>query len=286
MADDDTPRDLLGTVTDATRAATLRELVRAYRMDPTDPWLSYAELRRAVGVDDAGNFNYHLRQLGTLIEKGEPGYRVSRHGMTVAAALASGLLEPDWNWGPVDAPGACPFCGDPVVLRYDGEAVELACGDNAHALALPGTPALLEGAPDVATVCERLAVLVHGETATLRHGICPACSGAVTRRLRYDAVDPPHWHHHSDCQRCGLQYGYSVGVAALSLPRVERFLRTRGVFPRTTPFWTMDWPTPDSPTVVAEDPLRVRLVVRAGGDTLTVTLDRTGTVVDTTLGEA
>lgn len=89
---------VLDSVSNSTRVEILRELADAYGDSPTDPWLAYSELREAVGIRDNGNFNYHLDQLGALIEKGSPGYRLSRIGMSVVSAVSSGVFDTEWTW--------------------------------------------------------------------------------------------------------------------------------------------------------------------------------------------
>lgn len=87
---------------------------------------------------------------------------------------------------------------------------------------------------------------------------------------------------HGDCHTCGFQHGFPVGAAALSHPEVLDACADAGVDPRTTPFWTLPWCHVGHESVVSEDPFRVTVDVNAkSGDALSVTLDRSGSVVNT-----
>jgi len=112
---------------------------------------------------------------------GPEGYAVSSVGLEVVSALASGSLDPDWTWGPVDAPGSCFFCGDSLALRYENGHLRLTCGVDDHALLFPVAPRLLDTDSDArGDVVERVAVSSYRQRLQLHHGICPECQGAVT----------------------------------------------------------------------------------------------------------
>jgi DNA-binding HxlR family transcriptional regulator len=72
--------ELLG---DGTRLATLRAVAAA------EGPVSFSALRRTVGVDDSGRFNYHLRRLtGVYVERNEAGYTLLPAGRDALAAVA------------------------------------------------------------------------------------------------------------------------------------------------------------------------------------------------------
>ncbi len=208
--------ELLGQVDNATRFEILQALAGACRDSPTDPWLQYSELREVVSIRDKGNFNYHLGRLGDLIEKGPAGYCISRFGMTIVSNIASGTFDPDWTWGPIDAPGDCVFCGDSLSLRYEND-LRLSCGTDEHTLILPGSPRLLETGPEE-TVIERIALVTYHEFALTYSGVCAGCEGYVDGIIHDRNVEPEHYHYHADCTRCGFHSGFPVGVIALFHP--------------------------------------------------------------------
>jgi hypothetical protein len=79
--------------TDATTAAALEAATSAFDVlsDPTratilgalydaDGPLSYSAVADAAGVEDNGRLNYHLRELGGLVDRSETGYVLSERG--------------------------------------------------------------------------------------------------------------------------------------------------------------------------------------------------------------
>jgi hypothetical protein len=277
--DDDVRTAVLDVVTDGTRLAIVEALADAYAADPRDHWVAYSELREAAGVDDKGNFNYHLNRLGPLVESGDDGYRISRVGQELVSAVASGNFRPDWTWGPFDVPGECWDCGDSLALTYHEGVLRLTCGDDAHAIALSTSPVFLTTGPEDSLV-ERIAVGGALWGIRTRHGICSECEGYVDTALDRHPEDG-HVYLHGDCRACGFQHGIPVGSSLRGHPDVVAFYRERGEDVRTTPFWTLDWCEPGTETVLSEDPLRVRVDVEAEGDTLSVVVDADGSVAET-----
>ncbi|WP_336034459.1 winged helix-turn-helix domain-containing protein [Halobacterium yunchengense] len=66
---------------DDTRAAVLGALYDA------DAPLSYTDLAAAVGVEDNGRLNYHLRELDDLLVRGGDGYALSADGRAVVETV-------------------------------------------------------------------------------------------------------------------------------------------------------------------------------------------------------
>ncbi|MFC3476973.1 winged helix-turn-helix domain-containing protein [Halobacterium litoreum] len=276
---DDASTDVFELVSHATRADILRALADFHRDAGVDARLAYNDLRRRVGERDSGNFTYHLDRLGGLVERGDGGYRLSRVGMRVVSTLRSGFLDADWTWGPVDAPGDCWTCGDDLRLRYEAGALHVTCGDDDHALALYVPPSFLRSQPRDA-VAERAAFLENRWGSLTREGVCSECSGRVEGGLRLWDGDPEHWVYHGDCHHCGFQHVLPVGLFLLGHPDVLAFHFDHGVDVRTVPFWTLDFCEPGTETVVSTDPLRVRVDVEAGDETLSLTVDSDGDVID------
>lgn len=280
-ADDAASMDVFEVVSHDTRADVLRELADAHRESSGDLWVPYNELRRCVGERDSGNFNYHLKQLDGLVEKGPEGYRLSRVGMRVVSALRSGFFDPDWTWGPVEAPGECYACGGDLDLYYEDGALHVTCGDDDHRLSLYVPPAFLQSQP-TADVVEQVAFLENRWGSLTRRGICSECHGYVDGELQRGDGETDPYRYHGDCHRCGFQHVMSLGMFLLGHPTVMQFYFEHGVDVRTVPFWTLPFCTPDAQTVVSRDPLRVRLDVTEAGETLSLTVDGVGDVVQTT----
>lgn len=278
--DDDASTDVFDVVSQATRADILRALADFHRSKGADARLAYNDLRKRVGERDSGNFTYHLDRLDGLVEGGADGYRLSRVGMRVVSMLRSGFLDTDWTWGPVDAPGECWTCGDDLCLRYEAGALNVTCGDDDHALALYVPPSFLQSQPrDV--VAERAGFLENRWGSLTRAGVCSECSGRVKGELELWHGDPEHYVYHGDCHHCGFQHVLPVGLFLLGHPDVLAFHFDHGVDVRTVPFWTLDFCEPGAESVVSRAPLRVRVVVEAGCETLSLTVDGDGEVVET-----
>ncbi|MFT4889487.1 MAG: hypothetical protein ACI9YT_000396 [Halobacteriales archaeon] len=80
-------------LSDETRLRIVFELVLCRSERPTDPTLTFSELRSRVGARDAGRFNYHLDKLrGDLVEKADDGYRLTPTGEAVGLTLVAGAL--------------------------------------------------------------------------------------------------------------------------------------------------------------------------------------------------
>lgn len=94
----------LETLSNEHRLAILRTLAEADRP------LSFSELRKAVGIDDPGQFNYHLTELcERFVRKEDGGYSLGHRSERVV--LAAGDIEPK---GATDATTeGCPVCGEP-----------------------------------------------------------------------------------------------------------------------------------------------------------------------------
>lgn len=275
----------LDSVSNSTRVKILRALADAYGDSLTDPWLAYSELQEAVGIRDNGNFNYHLDQLGGLVVKSSPGYRLSRIGMSVVSAISSGVFDTERTWGPVDAPGHCRHCDDPWQLRYEDGILWLTCGTDEHSVPLSIPPSLLESHPegDEEEIVERIAFLENRWGSLTRRGICSECQGYVEGEIETIPDDPDHYHYHGLCRRCGFHHGIPVGMFLASHPAVTSFYYDRGVDVLTAPFWTLEFCTPGHETVLSTDPFRLKVDVNLDGETLSLTLNRDGTVVSTAI---
>lgn len=274
------PPAVFDLASDPTRLAVLRALASAHSEAPFDPWPSYSELQAAAGVRDNGNFNYHLDRLGGLVVAGDPGYRLSRVGMEAVSAIASGTLDPGWTWGPVEAPGSCHTCGEPLELYYEDGILRLTCGTEAHDVPLSVPPALLESYDGEALI-ERIARLENRRSVLTRRGVCAECGGRVDGAIEFGGRPPEHYHYHGRCERCGFNHGLPVGMYLLGHPTVEGFLYDRGVDVRSRPFWTLPFCRRGAETVLSTEPLGLRADVTHEGETLSLTVDREGELIDT-----
>jgi hypothetical protein len=93
--------------------------------------------------------------------------------------------------------------------------------------------------------------------------------------LHYPAV--------SDCRDCGTEIATTVGLRLLVDPVVVAFLHDHGVDVDDRPFWQFEFGIDDGDvSVVSEDPFRVVVPIARENETLRVTVDESGRVVETT----
>ncbi|MFC7131885.1 MULTISPECIES: winged helix-turn-helix domain-containing protein [Salinibaculum] len=100
------PGDALDVLSDETRVRILRTLAEA------DEPLPFSDLRRRVGVSDAGRFNYHLSLVCEhFVRETEDGYELDHAGARLVTAA-----DVDLNGSPSEAvdpaPDECPVCGE------------------------------------------------------------------------------------------------------------------------------------------------------------------------------
>lgn len=264
------PADTVSLLANETRAGILRELAEHLNEVGESP--SFSTLRERVGIADSGQFNYHLGQLeGTFIEADADGYHLTPFGARVVGLLFAGVLEGGTR-GPVDYPVACRWCGESQTTELQGGVIEVKCENNhteTHFLP-PGVAANrdLVAATDIAwrLTLQSLELAVDS--------ICPVCGGKIEPLLRQGEEDVQF---RGDCNTCPVTLMADPALIVLSHPAVRGFLWEREVDLGDRP-WALEWCRPGNARQTATDPIRVVVDVTAGGDTLSVTLDETGTV--------
>jgi hypothetical protein len=291
------PTDAFGAVSNETRIAVIRALVEEQRrlgrdhdeaIPPTDfrPVLSFSELRSAVGVDDSGQFNYHLEKLvGRYVARTEDGYTLTWAGIEIAGSiLAGGYGDLDVERQPIDR--RCPSCGGQLEAEYTAGALVLYCSETGDMVLGAGVPTgvfegrSLEAAADVAEAVQR-----RIQDAVI-DGYCPTCYGRVEARIGRSTTQQlvaDEYALRGRCDRCGNRYIASVAALVTRHPAVVAFYHDRGIDIRDRmrePFETTG--TDEEVTVVAEDPLRVAVTFEADGDSLRVVVGEDGDVVETT----
>lgn len=263
--------------------------------------LPYSELREAVGIEDKGNFNYHLRQLdGQFVADGEDGYRLTFAGFEIAKVIDIDAWRSHESLGPVvlesgadsergddadDPADTDPAAADPEPLTatYEDSVVTIARGETplyAHAVRPAGgadREMNLEALLDVASTLWRHTI------DRILEGVCPYCHATVERSLEVADETDRHWTYSfsATCTECGSLGGSHVGIAALTHPAVVSLFWEHGIDVTERRVWTLPFVDDDAVTVVDEDPLRLRVDVELEGDRLEVVIDDAVRVVDT-----
>ena len=284
---DSTLDEVFGAVADETRLAILRALWEertAGEGRDRDP-VSFSTLRDAVGVKDSGRFNYHLDQLvPNFVHDAEDGYRLTYAGRRIIGAAVSGAYTDTGTELEATPVGPCsdPECDGEIAARYGAGTVSVEC-DTCDAESAISAPPILVGAHDPAKdpdVLDRFVLTVIQKTI---RGFCRLCSGPMEARVARGELDG--WHDEGvtvvhECQECGST-SYTPAVATvIDHPAVVSLLHDAGIDYRDGLLWretdAFDW----EESVVDEDPVRVAVTIRAGGEELVVTLDGTLDVVE------
>ncbi|RQG96450.1 winged helix-turn-helix domain-containing protein [Natrarchaeobius chitinivorans] len=283
------PADAFALVGDETRLAILEALWAADERP-----VSFSELRRAVGMRDSAQFNYHLQQLtGHFVRKveetgtggaGASGYEFKHAGEKIVRSILAGSFTESPTLDPFSVRGACVSCGGSLRARYADEQFTIECRDceQRHGQ-YPFPPGGLNDRTreEVAEAFDHRVRHLHCLAAD---GVCPECNGRTNAEiveggecclgigLRVD----------NECEQCGHTLCSAVGLRLLDHSEVVSFHRERGVHLDERPYWTLPWCVSDRYTRVLErDPYRLEVRIPLAGDELHVELDDDLDVLET-----
>lgn len=180
------PSEAFGLVASETRFAVLRAL-----WDLTtrtgESSVSFAELRRASGIADSYQFNYHLDQLTPQFVRDVDG----EYGLTVAgrrvvgAAFSGGLTDTETEVDPRPV-RECPDCGDTVALWYRHGEMRVQCrGCGRHEADVRAPPALV-ATTDSDDLDRVLGKHLLTEIQRLNRGFCLYCGGPLEGAFHRD----------------------------------------------------------------------------------------------------
>ena len=238
MTDAEAAADAFDALSDATRVSILRVLVSRFYGNDGDP-VGFADLRRAVGVDDPGRFNYHLDVLRErFVVKHEAGYTPTVAGLKAIESAEAGVYTP--NTEPMSGPTDydCPECGAVLTATYESHWLSVSCDEhglrfktlvNGPVGAEGGLSALLEYA--VGEVWRRLDRVTDGVCHVCRAPALSLSFRETDGRIVADCV----------CGECYFEESNPVVMFALTHPAVLSLLREQGVdVPEALPFEPID----------------------------------------------
>lgn len=226
--------------------------------EATEP-LPFTTLQEELGIEDSGNFNYHINQLTDHFIRNTPnGYELRYPGRAIVRSIKQGGLttNPELSPRSIDLP--CPFCGHDQVFSYADETLQLRCSNCAGVVGEPydaGTimsyefPAGgLRGRTnrEAATAAHRL---YDAEVTAMVGGVCPRCSGTVEGSLELcdeHTTDDAElctacqrrylaWANYT-CRNCGFAREFPPWFKALYLPEVIAHFHNVADFTRELPF--------------------------------------------------
>jgi hypothetical protein len=178
--------------------------------------IPFVELQDAVGVEDSGNFNYHLGQLTDIfLQDREDGYVLTPLGYNLMQAIDQyGEFGYDAREsGVLDSP--CPYCEGDLVAEYSRGIVSVRCRD-CGGLASGGNFTFVEvsgsgtSSLSMAALLDVATLSMVSKIRSSRYGFCWNCSGSLARVLE-DCPD----HERTDagiCERCETRYRTNVQV--------------------------------------------------------------------------
>lgn len=275
MADAGDPsQEVFEVLSEQHRVEIVQVLADHLREHPEDPAMGFSDLRRAVGMRDSGNFNYHLQQLtGQFVLQTDDGYRLGPAGLQVVAALVSGVYGEGVELGPLELDDDCPACGDTLTATYADGTLTVTCPDD-HRF----RNALPPGAVDDRSLSEVVQLL----TRKTRHDMelvltdsCPFCYAHLDWTADVDTDDPMP-QTESQCDRCGVLFEIPVVFALVEHPQIAAFYHDHGIDVRTAPLWT---PAYFDAVEVAECEDGYEARVELDGDTIEAVVDDSLTVV-------
>ena len=293
-----------------TRLAILYELwkVRDPNEHIPERTLSFAELRKRVGIRDGSQFNYHLKKLlGEFVHQTDDGYVLRRAGERAMTTVLAGTLGTDLVLDSEPIADPCPLCGGPVVLECGTERTldffTVRCtscdGSVSPSEDRTGTLSTSEFLPPTGVSNRTLDEAYEAQRTWIKHkflsmmeGVCPECAGtvSVTQSVcENHETTPGHvcpechtifevWFLHV-CDVCHMNHEVPSSMHMLVDPTVAAFYHERGY-----ELWGHDWHTVDTETVirqavVSDDPFELRISAVVAGDNIAVTLDGDGRVV-------
>lgn len=256
----------------------------------SDGPLPFEQLRRTVGAEDPGGFNYHLQRLqGLFVEKTDGAYALTPAGRRVVGAVRSGTFSSDFESRLIETEGHCLRCGDDLAVRLDHQGVALQCRSCDFQYNRLGIPPRAIAGHDPDSLYSLIDRWVNRWVTTALYGFCPRCDGPMSHRLLV-ADDPSDWGGSTpewisdlpvevvtefSCGRCDEErYALVAFVAALH-PTIAAVHLENGIDVRTVPLPELDWLSLGITTIDSEDPLHVRIEGAVGDETFTATFDRT-----------
>ena len=303
------PEEAFGALGNGTRMTILRVLADA------DGPLPFSELRDRVGMEDSGQFNYHLDKLvGHFLARTDAGYELRKPGDRVVEAVLSGAVTEAPTLELTEVDEQCFRCGGGVKVGFREERVEAYCTqcDGMYGEGFAETASMRAADDDEEygylggfdlpsaglrdrtpmEALETAYVWARMESFVAACGSCPRCAAPVEESTivceDHDAADGLCEACHSRyavlrewrCTNCTRWAGHPLYFKCLTDTAVAAFMLTRGVNPFT------DLSTPAhvdyEETLESTDPLAVTYSVSIGDDSVAVSFDETLAVTSVT----
>lgn len=267
------PAEAFAVLSDETRVAIVETLA-------DESGLSFAELRKRVGVSDAGQFNYHLSKLrDRFVSKRDGAYYPQYAALQAVGAIQAGTYTERRTEKTDETNYDCPTCSAPLTATYDDGRVVLECDEHETVFQwLVSSRAAADRT--LAELLSHANAEIQRDVERAVGGNCTVCAGPLSR-------SPPERPENLlqvtySCENCWSNVTIPVAAAVVRHPAVVSLYYDHGTDVRDKPLLTLDFVRdPESATVISEDPLRMCVTVELDGDTLELTLDGELNVLET-----
>lgn len=265
--------------------------------------ISFSELRRQVGIEDNGQFNYHLSELApNFIRRTDDGYRLSGAGKQIARTVIAVSGGDDIDFA-TDLERNCPLCAAPMTAAYEDQWIRISCTecDGVFGDKAPEGSVFLSSYP-AAGLTDRTAdeALTTGfyrcmlDISYMMRDVCRECGGAIsasvsvcdTHQVRDGNQCPtcgtrfPVWTEQR-CETCGFAKRLPVEPFVLTLSPVVGFLDDEGIDALAPALdEILELLQTQVETTATRDPFRVTVTIEGEGASLSVSLDDDMNVVD------
>lgn len=242
---------IVAQLADETRLRIIETLAREQAVDPERSAVGFAELQRAVGVENSGNFSYHLDQLcDRFVVSTDAGYLLTDAGTHVASILSSGIWS-DTTEEPQATSYDCVVCGDPVLVEARPGGVAFEC-EQGHGLREIGVPAsvLSQGADYALRQATRR---MFTDLAVAAEGTCARCHRPVSWSTERVPEEGGGVVAVADCTGCGMVYTTALAIWAIADWDVRARIQRAGVDLRSVPPWELFELVATGPTLVDGD---------------------------------
>ena len=287
-----TPSEIFEILGHETRLAIIEELAKHRRTQWRPRGLRFAELRKAIGVADAGKFNYHLGKLrDRFVYKRDDEYILRNAGLELAGAVIAGTYTERTDTRRSDIDRRCPACDAALEAIYEYGYIRVECANHGVLF----TNSVPPGAATGRSIDELLTIADRDARHALEHArgeVCPHCWGRMMITVPADPSPVIEgWDGDDDagveqvlvrvsCERCDMKFWFPVTTCVADHPAVVSLYADHGVDLRDRGYLELDFISGQGGTVVSENPARVEVGVELDGDVLRLTVDETLAVVN------
>jgi len=286
----------LSIIGEKTRADIILELGEARTIDPdSSNSLRFSELMDRVGAEDSGGFNYHLDKLvGTFVKKTDEGYKLRLPGQLVYQAVVAGTLTDRQTIEPFVV-SDCPDCdGDLTAAYHPDHLLTVECGDCETLFDAMHFPARgLSGRSNQGMLEAAYQRRFH-KLGLMRRGVCHSCGSRVDRSLQHDAsisygsasveeMAGLETYATLACGACNTSLVGDPAVIAATTSPVIGFFADHDRDVALSNWWDGPFTVARNGVEIVEtDPLSVSIPFEIDDERLTITLDSSLQVVDST----